>query len=438
VHGHAALVPHHHYPLLSIWLFIRIILHCAVSLRATSRLLGLLSFVSLEQQVSIPGLSGTPTPQCGRQWLLRLGLYELSRPKERADDWAWIADHTIQLGETKILIIVGIRLSSWNPHRGPISHKDLAAIAVDPTSQSNGSIVESQLNEGAEVTGDPRLIVRDDGPDLKKGVNQFVESHPGTVSVYDIKHMTARIVKRELESDPRWPEFSKHVDSARKQSHQTPVAHLAPPTIQTQARYMNVHKLIRWGAKVRAYLDNPIVPEDAKEHRGKINLTFGWLREYDQPLREWNGVIDVAAEAIEAVRQDGYYRGAAEALQPRLAELAHNPPAQRVADHLVEFVAAQSTQAREGEHLIGCTEVIESLIGKAKQLEGDQRKGGFTRMILGIAASVANPAMENVRKALETVKTADVAKWATEHLGPTVQAMRRKAFSRAPEGTNSG
>jgi hypothetical protein len=46
-----------------------------------------------------------------RLWLLRLGLYHLDRPQERADDWMWIVDHTLQLGDRKCLIIVGIRQS---------------------------------------------------------------------------------------------------------------------------------------------------------------------------------------------------------------------------------------------------------------------------------------------------------------------------------------
>ena len=49
-----------------------------------------------------------------RLWLLRLGLYQLSRPKVRADDWMWIVDHTMQLGERKCMIIVAIRQSAWD------------------------------------------------------------------------------------------------------------------------------------------------------------------------------------------------------------------------------------------------------------------------------------------------------------------------------------
>ena len=33
-----------------------------------------------------------------RLWLLRLGLYQLNRPKDAShDDWMWIVDHTMRI-----------------------------------------------------------------------------------------------------------------------------------------------------------------------------------------------------------------------------------------------------------------------------------------------------------------------------------------------------
>lgn len=48
-------------------------------------------------------------------WLLRVGLYALQAPKEQAGDWVWIMDHTLQPGQFKCLLIVGVRLKDWNP-----------------------------------------------------------------------------------------------------------------------------------------------------------------------------------------------------------------------------------------------------------------------------------------------------------------------------------
>jgi hypothetical protein len=56
----------------------------------------------------------------------------LSRPKEQADDWVWIIDHTIQIGPLKCLVVVGARLSAGeakraDPHRASaLAHHDLS------------------------------------------------------------------------------------------------------------------------------------------------------------------------------------------------------------------------------------------------------------------------------------------------------------------------
>ena len=39
------------------------------------------------------------------------------RAKQIADDWCWILDHVIQLGQTKCLPILGIRLSKLPKNR---------------------------------------------------------------------------------------------------------------------------------------------------------------------------------------------------------------------------------------------------------------------------------------------------------------------------------
>ena len=72
-----------------------------------------------------------------RLWLLRLGLYQLSRAKIQADDWIWIADHTMQLGERKCLILVGIRQSAWDAEDRILAQEDVELIDLVPVTESN-------------------------------------------------------------------------------------------------------------------------------------------------------------------------------------------------------------------------------------------------------------------------------------------------------------
>ncbi len=49
----------------------------------------------------------TPSWVTIENWILRFGLYELQKAKEKRDDWIFILDHTVQMGTQKGLVILG-------------------------------------------------------------------------------------------------------------------------------------------------------------------------------------------------------------------------------------------------------------------------------------------------------------------------------------------
>ena len=97
-----------------------------------------------------------PSANGGQFWLLRLGLYELKRPKELADDWVWLIDHTIQTGKGKCFLVVGVRLSAWNALREAalrvapdesfaLRHHDLSVFLIELMESSTAEGVRQQL-----------------------------------------------------------------------------------------------------------------------------------------------------------------------------------------------------------------------------------------------------------------------------------------------------
>ena len=48
-----------------------------------------------------------------RNWVGRIGLYELLRTKEKRDDWIFIVDLTLELGKEQVLVIYGISDELW-------------------------------------------------------------------------------------------------------------------------------------------------------------------------------------------------------------------------------------------------------------------------------------------------------------------------------------
>jgi hypothetical protein len=421
----------HHYCYGLIHLFLELVLRAATSLGAASETLRVMrSF--------LPWLGSVPTADCGQLWMLRVGLYEVTRPKEFTSDRVWIVDHTVQIGTTKCLLIVSVGLSSWQEQGGPLSHQDLEVLALEPVEKSDGQIVQKQLEETATMVGTPRAIVSDHGTDIKRGIEAFQVDHPETLGLYDIAHKTAILVKRELEADEVWSEYLKHIGQAKQRLLQTPLAFLTPPTPKNKARYMNLGPLVNWGTKTLAYLDNPQPVTDEPVNKKQLREKLSWLRKYRKRLVRWDAMMRVVTTTLEHIRQEGYHRRAVQELRRELKLIAKDPQSRRLADKIQVFVKEQSAHIRKGEHLIGSSECIESLIGKGKRLEGQQSKSGFTRMVLGMAAAVVNPTKEYLEQALATVKTHDVIQWCRENLGVSVQAQRRRALTCSSSGTKTG
>jgi hypothetical protein len=370
-----------------------------------------------------------------RLWLLRLGLYQLSRAKQQADDWMWIIDHTLQLGDRKCLVIVGLRQSAWEEAESHVlSHEDVELIDLQPVTQSNGKVVYQQLKAAAAKTGAPRAIVSDKGSDLHCGIDLFRHRHRGTVWMYDIKHKTACLLKQALLSDRSWAQFTERVHRFKQQVSLSAWAGLAPPQQRSKARYMNVEVLTGWATRHLALLKSRKAIVQAGLKPAQVEEKLGWLRAFEPQINRWDELLTVVGAAEHYVRHQGLHQAAAtelEACMPKPATRA----AQQMRRQLLEFVREQGQQARQGERLLGSSEVLESVIGKFKYLAGERGHHGMTGMVLSIGAIVGRQAISTVQAAMEEITTPDVWNWCRKHLGVTVQSARRRITQALDTGT---
>ncbi|MEN8180381.1 MAG: hypothetical protein ABFS39_17415 [Pseudomonadota bacterium] len=371
-----------------------------------------------------------PSWSTGRLGLLRLGYYKLTRPKHKAGDWVWIIDHSVQLGVEKCLLIPGVRLSEVSSTNRVLSHEDVEPIALFPVKSSNGDVVFQQLEETIDKTGVPREILGDQGPDLKAGIERFCQKHPQTCSIYDIKHKSAALLKHTLQHDEHWKAFTEKAAQSKSQIQQTALAFLAAPNQRTKARYMNLEILVRWGQRTLGVVDRLENRTDPRDSHEKLKAKLGWLKPFRSHLKEWESLLDVAITTECFVRKHGLWKGCDVELSKRLADHdAVSPKALQLRDQLLAFVKKESLKARAEEHLLGSSEIIESVFGKLKRLEHNQAKSGFTGLVLSVAAVVSETTQEVVQKAMETVPTKNVLEWIKKHLGQSVQAKRKTAFS---------
>ena len=354
----------------------------------------------------IPGQEGdAPHGSTGRLWLMRIGLAALLEPKVIAEDWVWMADHSIQIGRCKCLVILGIRLSVL-PVGRPLKLEDMEPIGLVPMIDSTGPAVAECLEEAVARTGVPQAILHDHGTDLHAGVEIFRRRHPETIELYDITHKAACLLKARLEGDQRWKRYTGKLGTTRGAIQQTELAGLTPPSPRTKARFMNLKEVVGWGRKTLALVDDPARLERLGISAERVREKLGWLEESREALGEWSADQEVIEATPNFVRHRGLSLGVGSELRAVLP--AASGRADELRERLIEFVTAESSKAAVGDRLPGTTEVLESCFGKLKALEGDQSRSGFTGLVLSLGAMVSRRTAESVTEALERCRVKEV------------------------------
>ncbi|MGH8603376.1 MAG: hypothetical protein ACREXR_11575, partial [Gammaproteobacteria bacterium] len=167
-------------------------------------------------------------------------------------------------------------------------------------------------------------------------------------------------------------------------------------------------ELIEWGKKVLEYGESQTKEPDREPPGGdrpKLLEKVGWLGEYRKELGEWAQIMELVTTTEKFVREQGLYRGSHEGLEQGLQIEVATQTTARVKEELVRFVKEESEKAKEGERLLGSSEVIESVFGKFKRLEGTHAKSGITGLLLAIGAMVSQTSLKIVKQALESTKT---------------------------------
>ncbi len=375
-----------------------------------------------------------PSHSVIRQWLGKIGLYELERPKEKRDDWIWIVDFTIELGTEKCLVILGVSVEfireKIKRSNGCLSHKDVEVLAIEIMASTKGEKVELVLEKTGEKVGIPQQIISDKGSDLYKGIKLYQEKHHKIIHSHDITHQMALLLKKELEAEGKYELFTKKCHQARQQIQQTELGFLMPPQQRSKSRYFNLDELIGWGIKIINYLekeeDNQ---EENKEKAQKLELKLGWVKEYKESLIIWQEMLSITRTIEEKIKQQGLSRDYYKEFEKNCQTSSGVARINKFRQKIQEYLTRELSMIGEDEIRIICTDVIESLFGKYKSFSQKSPLKEIRRMILTIPISTLEITRELIKKALSTVKNVDVEDWELRTFGQSTLSKRKIAFN---------
>lgn len=398
-------------------------------LRAATSLRTAASAIGISEELYRGKILAAPAHNTVRNHLLRLGLYEINRAKAELSDWVWIVDHTIQVGHQLCMVVLGIPLSRIQQLGRPLRCQDMQVLELLPMAKSNGEIMGAHFTDLSNRYGQPVAVVSDEGSDIRGVLRSLGKEKPGgkpgPVRCVDIVHKLSRLLKKILDRDNRWAAYRAECCSAGNRLRQSSLAQLVPPKPKTKARHMNLDPEIQWGVRMLKLLDGINKNEDYDDaSRQKLRETAGWLVGYREALSIWEELMMISQAACTAVRREGYHPDLVDNVMPLLPQPKSAPGADLIKQTQLFLEDQQSRCDGTLGPLPGSSEVIESLFGKGKRLEGQQSRSGFTAQLLSMAACVCEPTEELIAEAFASVSTHAVKTWQTEKLGQSVQSRR--------------
>jgi hypothetical protein len=358
---------------------------------------------------------GIPTYTTLLNWIHKLGYYQLTREKEKADDWIIILDESIQLGTDKALVLFGIREREIKFDR-PLEFTDLMPLKIKSRQKWNGELIKEILNEVKDELGGIKYAVGDYGSDIKKGL-----SMSGIPHIHDITHKIALILEGLYKNDDRYKGLTDKMSEMRIKLSQSDIAYIIPPKQRKKSRYQNIKTISDWGKKALGFLNNSRIDI-------KANNALEWIKEYGPFIEDLSDLNDVIRNIEKEVKSHGLSDVTIEKSEKYLSQLETSNGI-RFSETINDYFRNTMNMLPGLKKILCTSDIIESAFGKYKNYVSNNPMAGITNLVLSIAAFTLSINKEDVKKALEATRMNDIKKWTKENIGKTLFQKRREVLS---------
>jgi hypothetical protein len=427
-------IPHHHYRVTTIQITVQQIIETGNSYRGVAQTMKILS-----QTISLE----TPHYSSIRNWLTRLGLYELKRPKEKREDWLYIVDLTIELGQKQALVIYGISQETWREkillEGRALKQTDGEILGLEITESATGEWIKSVFEKVTIETGVPLQIIADQGSNLKKGIQLYQQDHGQVIYTYDVTHGMANLLKQEFLADEVFQNFLADCHHCRQQLQQTELAFAAPPAQRAQCRYFNLERLVNWGINI---LQTPVAifsefmsAKEREEIEKRLRDKFQWLSSYQEQISLWMTRLEITRTLEKQLKTEGLNFHSLLRFSRSLLRLEIPPCLEDFKQKVIQYLEEQIAPIKEGDFLLATSDILESLFGRYKQFSQRCPLKDFRSMLLTIPLATMNLTAEVVKQALSTISYKALSEWVNEVFGQSMLSQRQILFSHGDRKT---
>lgn len=339
-----------------------------------------------------------PSHSSIRNWLCKSGYYRIQREQQSvrnpAEQWALVIDESITIGSEKILLVLGLELSTWQFTKS-LSVEDVRVLAVE-TSKGWSSEMISQRLKDVGRTHNISYVISDGGINLKCALRLS-----SLVHVPDCSHVAANALARQYTKHEGYISLSKSAGALRRKWYLSKNVVYMPPVQRSKSRFQNIFPTIEWALTIVQEWER--IPIEAR-----AELMF--VKDNEALVVEMFEQITVVNSLLKILKVKGFTPQAKEQITV-LIDTLKTPRGQLIRQEIASYLTTLSSLTAPEETLVCCSDIIESYFGKFKQKINPNSPHSMTEFVLTIANFAGAFNKQEIKEALEQITCKDLSKW---------------------------
>ncbi len=383
-----------------VFLALELFLVARIGFRAVSRVLSLLALAL--------GMHKAPCPQTIIHWVTRLSIVRIQSARRLqglplsfapfSHGLIWMIDVSIALGTGKIVAVLALDAHHHHLSDAAPSLPQVRCLAVSVATSWTGDTLAELLRRLIAVMGRPAAYLKDGASDLHKAIGLLEEQGLASPAIDDISHAVANMLKRRYHNHPQFATFVSACGRVSGKLKHTMLACLAPPTVHTKARFMNVHRLVTWADRLLQL--SPAGGAKAGSTLKKLRACFDQLPACKALIRQFRGDAVALLACQKMLKTQGLSHDTLAQCEPLIGTIPSGAVRREFTAYLHYQLQTAATLGLDHVGLPISSDPIESLFGLAKQHGvGEIKDAG--RMALRLPAFCGAPTREEARQVLE-------------------------------------
>jgi len=382
--------------------FLALQLFCVarIGFRAVSRVLSILAWAL--------GLKKAPCPQTIINWVMRLSIVRIEAarrlkglplsPAPFTNGLIWMLDLSIGLGTGKMLAVLAFEARHHQLAPGALSLEHVHCLGVGVADAWTGDTIAKWLDRLIAQMGRPAAYLKDGGGDLHKAVAVLDEHGLASPCIDDISHAVAGMLKRTYQAHPSFETFLSACGRVSGKLKHTILACLAPPTVRTKARFMNVHRLFTWAERLLQL--SPAGGAKSGSTLAKLRACLDQLPACKALITRFRGDAAALLACQKMLKTHGLSHNTLAQCQPFIDAIPSSALRQEFRAYLAFELETAKTLGLDDVGLPISSDAIESLFGVAKQ-HGVGETQDAARIALRLPALCSLPTREEAAQVLQ-------------------------------------